>query len=195
MAYPSVYPGSLDSYSVRTDNVDNVMAVDVNELQDAIKNIETKLGITSGDSILGTRAGIGVSSIFDISYVLEIRHSRAAGTTSFYHANTGAYAATNKVALNHAAMTDAQLRTMFTITSNFDVTADATRNSNIVISTAAAGTFGTTITINGRKVTFAGKVNVTLTAYANNTAAVAGGLVAGDFYRTNADPDTVCVVH
>jgi hypothetical protein len=34
-----------------------------------------------------------------------------------------------------------------------------------------------------------------LPAYANNAAAVTGGLVAGDLYRTNADPDTICVVH
>lgn len=31
--------------------------------------------------------------------------------------------------------------------------------------------------------------------YANNAAAVAGGLVAGDLYRTNGDPDPVCIVH
>lgn len=31
--------------------------------------------------------------------------------------------------------------------------------------------------------------------YANNAAALAGGLVAGDFYRTGADPDPICVVH
>ena len=31
--------------------------------------------------------------------------------------------------------------------------------------------------------------------YANNAAAVAGGLTAGAFYRTGADPDPVCVVH
>lgn len=34
-----------------------------------------------------------------------------------------------------------------------------------------------------------------LSAYANNAAAVAGGLAVGDLYRTNGDPDTVCVVH
>jgi hypothetical protein len=33
-----------------------------------------------------------------------------------------------------------------------------------------------------------------LPAYANNTLALAGGLVSGDFYRTGGDPDTVCVV-
>jgi len=34
-----------------------------------------------------------------------------------------------------------------------------------------------------------------LTAYANNAAAVAGGLAVGDFYRTGGDPDLVAVVH
>ena len=36
---------------------------------------------------------------------------------------------------------------------------------------------------------------VGLPIYANNAAAVAGGLTAGAFYRTGADPDPVCVVH
>uniref|UniRef100_A0A6M3K811 Putative lectin/glucanase superfamily protein n=1 Tax=viral metagenome TaxID=1070528 RepID=A0A6M3K811_9ZZZZ len=36
---------------------------------------------------------------------------------------------------------------------------------------------------------------VGLPVYANNAAAVAGGLTAGAFYRTNGDPDPVCVVH
>ena len=31
--------------------------------------------------------------------------------------------------------------------------------------------------------------------YANNAAAVAGGLTAGTLYRTGADPDAVCIVH
>jgi hypothetical protein len=36
---------------------------------------------------------------------------------------------------------------------------------------------------------------VGLPVYANNAAAVAGGLTAGALYRTGADPDPVCVVH
>jgi hypothetical protein len=36
---------------------------------------------------------------------------------------------------------------------------------------------------------------VGLSVYANNAAAVAGGLTAGAFYRNGADPDIVCVVH
>jgi len=34
-----------------------------------------------------------------------------------------------------------------------------------------------------------------LPVYANNAAAISGGLTAGCFYRTGADPDNVCVVH
>jgi hypothetical protein len=34
-----------------------------------------------------------------------------------------------------------------------------------------------------------------LPVYANNAAAITGGLAAGDFYRTGADPDPVMVVH
>lgn len=37
--------------------------------------------------------------------------------------------------------------------------------------------------------------NPNLPVYANNAAAIAGGLVVGDFYRTGGNPDTVCVVH
>lgn len=36
---------------------------------------------------------------------------------------------------------------------------------------------------------------VGLPVYANNAAAVMGGLTSGAFYRTGADPDPVCVVH
>jgi hypothetical protein len=32
-------------------------------------------------------------------------------------------------------------------------------------------------------------------AYANNAAAIAGGLAAGNIYRTNGDPDILCIVH
>ncbi len=38
-------------------------------------------------------------------------------------------------------------------------------------------------------------IKVTLAVYANNAAAVTGGLAVGQFYRNGADPDLVCVVH
>lgn len=50
----------------------------------------------------------------------------------------------------------------------------------------------TSITIKGAS----GVVNFSqLPVHANNAAAIAGGLVAGDLYRTGGDPDPVCVVH
>ncbi len=36
---------------------------------------------------------------------------------------------------------------------------------------------------------------VGIPVYANNAAAVGGGLTAGAFYRTGADPDPLCIVH
>ena len=36
---------------------------------------------------------------------------------------------------------------------------------------------------------------VGLPVYANNAAAITGGLAAGDFYRDGADPDLVWIVH
>lgn len=41
------FPGSLDSYTDKTDNVDDVLAVHVNNLQDAVAAIEAKLGGSS----------------------------------------------------------------------------------------------------------------------------------------------------
>lgn len=40
-----------------------------------------------------------------------------------------------------------------------------------------------------------GSLGLTLPVYANNAAAVAGGLPVGAFYRTGGDPDQVCIVH
>jgi hypothetical protein len=38
-------------------------------------------------------------------------------------------------------------------------------------------------------------IKLTLAVYADNAAALTGGLVAGQLYRTGADPDVVCIVH
>jgi hypothetical protein len=34
-----------------------------------------------------------------------------------------------------------------------------------------------------------------LAVYSNNAEALAGGLLVGQYYRTGADPDVVCIVH
>ena len=47
----------------------------------------------------------------------------------------------------------------------------------------------------GGKMSAFGGFTMNLTAYANNAAALAAGLTAGQLYRTGGDPDQVCVVH
>jgi len=37
--------------------------------------------------------------------------------------------------------------------------------------------------------------NTNMPVYANNAAAITGGLTVGSFYRTGGNPDPVCVVH
>jgi len=45
------YPASLDSYSTKTDNVDDVMAAHINDPQDAIEAIEAKVGVDASDVV------------------------------------------------------------------------------------------------------------------------------------------------
>lgn len=45
-------------------------------------------------------------------------------------------------------------------------------------------------------VNITGNLNISaVPIYVNNAAAVAGGLAVGGLYRTNADPDPICIVH
>jgi hypothetical protein len=36
---------------------------------------------------------------------------------------------------------------------------------------------------------------MTLPVYTDNSSALSGGLVAGQMYRTNGNPDIICIVH
>lgn len=64
-------------------------------------------------------------------------------------------------------------------------------NSVDIASLDYAGAF----TASGTVTAAAVKYSTLPPTYANNAAAVAGGLVAGQTYRTGADPDVLCVVH
>jgi hypothetical protein len=77
MAFPSVYPTSLDSYTAKTDGVDDVMAVDVNELQSAIVAIETKLGTGQFHAATGDGATWG----FKAGAALDVLWYRGAADT------------------------------------------------------------------------------------------------------------------
>ena len=62
----------------------------------------------------------------------------------------------------------------------------------VTVSTGVGGTVVERVRIKNTGVIH---LTVDLPAYANNAAALAGGLVAKDLYRTNGDPDLVCIVH
>ncbi len=59
-----------------------------------------------------------------------------------------------------------------------------------VMSLTAGGNLGIGTTSPNSRLAVVG-----LLIYANNAAALVGGLVVGDFYRSGGDPDLVCVVH
>jgi len=56
------YPGTIDSPTTKTDNVDNVMAADINNVQDAVVALETKVGIDS--SAITTSLDYKVNNFF-----------------------------------------------------------------------------------------------------------------------------------
>ena len=88
--------------------------------------------------------------------------------------------------------------------TNFEMLSIFSRGSSdaaYVIQTDRSGT-GTlrklTITTVGNvgiSVDANGRIIVSLPTFANNAAAVTGGLSAGMLYRTGGDPDPVCIVH
>ncbi len=73
---------------------------------------------------------------------------------------------------------------------------------NLPISNSPSGSYDRLLSVKLNEILMAHRTAINalirqdnLPVYANNAAAVAGGLVAGDFYRTGGDPDPVCVVH
>jgi hypothetical protein len=113
--------------------------------------IETKLGITSGDSILGARVGVGITAISNAVYVAEFVHN--AVSSWIIHRSSQAYSTGNLVTLGQAAMTNAQVRTMFSIQSNFSDVADATRTTTTLLKVCNAGAFSTFLQAVGLAVT------------------------------------------
>jgi hypothetical protein len=63
-------------------------------------------------------------------------------------------------------------------------------NANVLINPLNQGNVGIGTTVPHSSLAVVG-----LPVFANNAAAISGGLAAGDFYRDGGDPDHVCVVH
>lgn len=67
---------------------------------------------------------------------------------------------------------------------------NATGLGGFLVSVTSAGNVGIGTTTPNSKLAVVG-----LPVFADNASAITGGLSVGDFYRTGADPDPVCVVH
>jgi hypothetical protein len=52
----SAYPGGIDQFSRKTDNVDTILANDINELQSSIESVETELGTDPSGSFTTVKA-------------------------------------------------------------------------------------------------------------------------------------------
>lgn len=64
---PTSYPGSLDSFTNKVDGTSDVLAADINNLQDAVAAIQTRLGLSSSGANItaggGTMTGALNSSV------------------------------------------------------------------------------------------------------------------------------------
>jgi len=109
-----------------------------------------------------------------------------AGTTGIYDSVVGAKTGTTYgLFVNNATTSHTNGINTYGIYVRSQVTWDGANATNygLYVDEPTGGTVNVTVHISG------------LPAYANNAAAVAGGLLAGDLYRTGDDPDIVCVVH
>src|SRR4030065_2005285 len=62
------YPASIDNFTAKVDDVDDVMAQDVNEMQTAIKAIETELGTDPAGSVTDVKTRLS-TVISDAGYL------------------------------------------------------------------------------------------------------------------------------
>lgn len=95
------YPGTLDSFTANTDDVDDVLAADMNAVQDAIVAIQTELGTDPAGSLtdLKTRLIKSISAAgllnFAASTVLTISSGSITATGNWHRVDTESAAATD----------------------------------------------------------------------------------------------------
>jgi hypothetical protein len=100
----------------------------------------------------------------------------------------GAYPANGAALLSFGAGGTAVLATHASGIIKFVTGGDQATNERMRIT--SSGNVGINTTSPTSKLHVSG-----LSVFANNAAAIAGGLTSGAFYRTGGDPDQVCVVH
>ncbi len=156
--------------------------------------------ITSGNfGFIGGNFGLGTKSPVS---ALHIKKSIAGNVSNTIENSQTPAATTNISSFDFKCRTSTQERTTGSIYTNFENVTDATRTGRIRFGAFNMGAWSYhRICILGDKVgigtdTPTSKLQVVgLPVYATNALALSGGLTAGAFYRTGADPDPVCVVH
>jgi hypothetical protein len=133
----------------------------------------------------------GQGSIDSASGLTSVVYNQGTGSVQY---STAAYFRTGA--------SDGTVGTDYTVEIDSPLTGGTFTNPHIglcIFDQTAGGALPSALAIQvlGGKVDLGpGGMKVTgLRVFANNAAANAGGLTAGDFYRTGADPDVVCVVH
>lgn len=92
------YPGSIDSYTIKVDGTSDVLAADINNLQDAVVALETRVGTTasptflprSGGTMTGalTTTGVTTNAVTISSTAPQINMvDTDQGTTRYLHVN------------------------------------------------------------------------------------------------------------
>jgi len=138
-------------------------------------NVAQPFDVQAG-SILRVRFGTQYLATLTIEGTCEFRNSTA---TSAIVVNSGG-SLTNSASFFSSASS-------VTVNSGGSYTESGFRSGSLTVN--SGGTYAVSGTMGAQNI-IAG-----LSVYANNAAAIAGGLIVGQFYRTGSDPDTVCVVH
>lgn len=97
------YPSAIESYTAKTDNVDDVLAAHINALQDSVVAIETELGADPAGSLtdLKTRLAVSLSDAgllrFAASGALTISGGAITATQNWHRVDTESSAASDNL--------------------------------------------------------------------------------------------------
>ena len=98
---PTNYPGAIDTFSAQSDGVDDVLAADMNDVQDPVNAIETELGTDPAGTAtdVKTRLARSLDGAGNLSFADETELTISAGvitvTQNYHSVDTEADAASD----------------------------------------------------------------------------------------------------